>query len=111
VPKVCLAAPPGAGGSLATRMFIPHRVHTSIGVLAAVTVATAAVIEGSAAAQVHRPIRDVVRLEHPTGWFDAMVDVTSSPSGFHIGRSAIVSTARLLLDGTVHPRPTEGEPA
>ena len=51
VPKVCLVAPPGAGGSLATRMFIPHRVHTSIGVLAAVTVATAAVIEGSAAAQ------------------------------------------------------------
>jgi 4-oxalomesaconate tautomerase len=105
VPKVCLVAPPGAGGSLATRMFIPHRVHTSIGVLAAVTVATAAVIEGSAAAQVYRPIRDVVRLEHPTGWFDAMVDVTTSPSGLQIGRSAIVSTARLLLDGTVHPRP------
>ncbi len=105
VPKVCLVAPPGAGGSLATRMFIPHRVHTSIGVLAAVTVATAAVIEGSAAAELYRPIRDVVRLEHPTGWFDAMVDVATSPSGIHIGRSAIVSTARLLLDGTVHPRP------
>ena len=56
VPKICLVAPPSANGSLATRMFIPHRVHTSIGVLAAVTVATAAVIEGSAAAPAYRPI-------------------------------------------------------
>jgi 4-oxalomesaconate tautomerase len=85
-------------------MFIPHRVHTSIGVLAAITVATAAVIEGSVAAAVYRSVGDVVRLEHPTGWFDAVVDVTTGPDGIHIGRSAIVSTARLLLDGTVYPR-------
>jgi len=111
VPKVCLVAAPSTGGSLATRMFIPHRVHTSIGVLAAVTVATAAVIEGSAAAWVYRPIGDVVRLEHPTGWFDAVVDVATDRGGIHIGRSAIVSTARLLLDGTVYPRPRTGEPA
>jgi len=110
VPKVCLVAPPSAGGSLATRTFIPHRVHTSIGVLGAVSVATAAVIEGSAAARVYRPIKDVVRLEHPTGWFDAVVDVTADSTGVRVGRSAIVSTARLLLDGTVYPRPTEGQP-
>ena len=111
VPKICIVAAPAAGGSLATRMFIPHRVHPSIGVLAAVTVATAAVIEGSTAAPLYRPIGDVVRLEHPTGWFDAVVDVAAGPDGIHIGRSAIVSTARLLLDGTVHPRSTKGEPA
>jgi 4-oxalomesaconate tautomerase len=111
VPKICLVAPPAATGSLATRMFIPYRVHTSIGVLAAVTVATAAVIEGSAAAPAYRPIGDVVRLEHPTGWFDAVVDVTTGADDIHIGRSAIVSTARLLLDGTVYPRPTKGEAA
>jgi 4-oxalomesaconate tautomerase len=86
-------------------MFIPHRVHTSIGVLAAVTVATAAVIEGSVAASAYRPTGDVVRLEHPTGWFDTVVEVQTGPDGVHIGRSAIVSTARLLLDGTVFPRP------
>jgi 4-oxalomesaconate tautomerase len=111
VPKICLVAPPAENGSLATRMFIPHRVHASIGILAAVTVATAAMIEGSAAALAYRPIGDVVRLEHPTGWFDAVVDVTTDPEGIHIGRSAIVSTARLLLDGTVYPRPTKGAPA
>jgi 4-oxalomesaconate tautomerase len=111
VPKVCLVAPPAGDGSLATRMFIPHRVHTSIGVLAAITVATAAEIEGSIAAAVYRPVEDVVRLEHPTGWFDTVVEVTTGPTGVQIGRSAIVSTARLLLDGTVYPRPTKGEPS
>jgi 4-oxalomesaconate tautomerase len=111
VPKICLVAPPLANGSLATRMFIPHRVHTSIGVLAAVTVATAAVIEGSAAAPAYRRIGEVVRLEHPTGWFDAVIDVAAGPDGIHIGRSAIVSTARLLLDGTVYPRSAKGTPA
>ena len=111
VPKICIVAPPAAGGSLSTRMFIPHRVHTPIGVPAAVTVATAAVIEGSAAAPAYQKIGDVVRLEHPTGWFDAVVDVTAGPDGIHIGRSAIVSTARLLLDGIVYPRPTKGQPA
>jgi 4-oxalomesaconate tautomerase len=111
VPKMCLVAPPTGGGSLATRMFIPHRVHTSIGVLAAVTVATAAAIEGSPAAALCRPVadvevpRDVVRLEHPTGWFDAVVDVEAGPAGIRVGRSAIVSTARLLLDGAVFPGP------
>jgi 4-oxalomesaconate tautomerase len=111
VPKICVVAPPTAGGSLATRMFIPHRVHTSIGVLAAVTVATAAMIEGSVAARAYRPVGDLVRLEHPTGWFDAVVEVAAGPHGVHVGRSAIVRTARLLLDGTVFPRPAKGEPA
>jgi len=110
VPKVCLVAPPAAGGSLATRMFIPHRVHAAIGVLAAITVGTAAAIPGSvAAARLHKVAdptvpADVVRLEHPSGWFDAVVDVAATPDGISVGRSAIVSTARLLLAGTVYPR-------
>jgi 4-oxalomesaconate tautomerase len=111
VPKIGIVAPPAAGGSIATRMFIPHRVHTSIGVLAAVTIATAAVIEGSVAASAYRTGGDVVRLEHPTGWFDAMVEVTTGRNGVQVGRSAIVSTARLLMDGTVYPRPSKGDQA
>jgi 4-oxalomesaconate tautomerase len=90
-------------------MFIPHRVHASIGVLAAVTVGTAAAIPASVAARVARPVAGgagpagLVRLEHPTGWFDAVIDVDVTGDTIRVGRSAIVSTARLLLDGTVHP--------
>lgn len=99
VPKMCLIAPPSQGGTLCTRMFIPHRVHSSIGVLAAVTVGTAAAMPGSVA---HTSVEGTIRLEHPTGFSDVVVDLGT-------GRSAIVSTARLLLEGRAHPRlTTEG---
>ena len=49
VPKLVLVSPPRAGGAISTRSFIPHRCHATIGVFAAITVATAGAIEGSAA--------------------------------------------------------------
>jgi len=52
VPKMMLVAPPKEGGAIAVRSLIPHRVHASIGVLGAVSVATACLIEGSPAASV-----------------------------------------------------------
>ena len=41
IPKMCLVAAPVAGGAIMTRTFIPHVCHKSIGVLGAVSVATA----------------------------------------------------------------------
>ncbi|MGA7438645.1 MAG: PrpF domain-containing protein, partial [Luteibacter sp.] len=52
VPKITLVSKPSHGGALGTRTFIPHDCHTSIGVLGAVTVATAAVMLGTVAAAV-----------------------------------------------------------
>ncbi len=49
VPKMCLVARPAAGGQIWTRTFIPHDCHAAVGVLGAVTVATAAVLPGSVA--------------------------------------------------------------
>jgi 4-oxalomesaconate tautomerase len=102
VPKMCLIAPPAHGGTLSTRMFIPHRVHASIGVLAAVSVGTAAAVPGSIAFLPDLP--GTIRLEHPTGFYDVVIDVDAAGDEITVGRSAIVSTARLLLDGQVHPR-------
>ena len=50
VPKMFLVAPPRDGGAICTRSFIPHRAHATIGVLGAVSVATACLIPGSPAA-------------------------------------------------------------
>ncbi|HEY7644747.1 MAG TPA: 4-oxalomesaconate tautomerase, partial [Hyphomicrobiales bacterium] len=36
VPKMTMVSPPRAGGTISTRTFIPHRCHSSIGVLGAV---------------------------------------------------------------------------
>ncbi|HKZ74636.1 MAG TPA: 4-oxalomesaconate tautomerase [Steroidobacteraceae bacterium] len=105
VPKMCLVSRPRAGGVIDTRTFIPHRVHEAIGVLGAVSVATACVVPGSVAAQVarlettSRPQR--LDIEHPTGFFTVEMDVEPSGTGIRVKRSALLRTARKLMQGTV----------
>ena len=106
IPKVTLVSPPVDGGTLCTRTFIPHRCHDAIGVLGAVSVATAALIAGTpaAAVSVSSGSPDRVTVEHPTGTLDATV-VVEFESGVAVARrSGILRTARKLLDGTVFPR-------
>jgi 4-oxalomesaconate tautomerase len=108
VPKLTLVSPPRSGGHLTTRTFIPHRCHDAIGVLGAVSVATAALLPGSPAASVARLREDrtTVVCEHPTGSFAASVDAEVGDDGVVVVRRAgIVRTARKLMDGTVFPRP------
>jgi 4-oxalomesaconate tautomerase len=104
VPKVTLVSEATAGGAVSTRTFIPVRCHTSIGVLGAVTVATAAKIPGTVAHEVSSPDGDTVRIEHPTGFFDCEI-VTASDEAVSVARSAVIRTARKLFDGTVFPGP------
>ena len=101
VPKLTLVAPPRDGGSISTRTFIPHRVHDAIGVLGAVSVATAALLPDSPAHGVLEGGRDgLVVVEHPTGTFDASIDVTFAADGTpEVGRAGIIRTARKLMDG------------
>lgn len=105
VPKMSLISPARRGGALDTRTFIPHRVHEAIGVLGAVSVATACVTPGSVAAEVAAltPRSGLQRLdiEHPTGFFTVEIDAELSPEGVHIRRSALLRTARKLMSGEV----------
>ena len=100
-PKMCLIAPPRDGGSVATRCFIPHVCHDAIGVLAAVTVGTACVLEGSVTAGIARlPAgnRKAVSVEHPTGEFTVELEVDpANPQ--NVTRAALLRTARLLMRG------------
>ena len=99
VPKMTLVSPPRAGGAISTRTFIPHRCHASIGVLGAVSVASACMIEGSPAAAIaHIPAGDpkVLDIEHPSG--ATTIRVTGSGPK---ATAAIVLTARKLFDGVV----------
>ena len=105
VPKLTMVAPPQSTGHLCTRTFIPHRCHDAIGVLGAVSVATAALLPGSPANEVlaGQP-DDRVVLEHPTGDFEAAVTMTLDGGQPSVGRAGIVRTARKLMEGTVYPR-------
>ena len=76
------------GGDLNTRNFIPHRVHEAIGVLGAVSVATACMVPGTVAARViDRGASSGLRrleIEHPTGFFTVEMDVTGSGSDLQV---------------------------
>lgn len=114
IPKMTLVAAPRNGGSIDTRTFIPVRCHTAIGVLGALTVGTAAKLSNSVAARV-AVVRSpgVVRIEHPSGYFDVDIELGQDPDqssrNVEIERAAVLRTARKLFEGTVFPRHTASE--
>ncbi len=104
VPKMSLISPARHGGHLNTRTFIPHRVHEAIGVLGAVSVATACMVPGTVAARIAGRAsagRQRLEIEHPTGFFTIEMDVTGSGPELRVNRSALLRTARKLMRGEV----------
>lgn len=102
VPKMSLVCKPKDGGCIATRTFIPHRCHASIGVLGAVSVATAAITPGTVAyplAQIPDGDQKTLPVEHPTG----EMTVVAYMEGDELGSAALLRTARKLFEGTVYP--------
>jgi 4-oxalomesaconate tautomerase len=103
VPKMTLVARPRAGGSLCTRTFIPHDCHAAVGVLGAVTVATAAVLDGSVAHGVsvvpEGPVK-LISVEHPTGEFSVELEMDAADPRI-VKRAALLRTARLIMRGEV----------
>jgi 4-oxalomesaconate tautomerase len=99
VPKMMLVAPPRNGGALTVRSFIPHRAHATIGVLGAVSVATACLIPGSPAADV-ADIPDgrhkLLSVEHPTGEVSCVLELDEDRA---VKSAALLRTARKLMDG------------
>lgn len=100
VPKMCLLSPPRQGGVIATRTFIPHRCHKTIGVLGAVTVATACLTPGAVGhdlAQVPGGAVKSLSIEHPTG----EMTVVAHLDGQTVTRTEVLRTARKLMDGVI----------
>lgn len=106
IPKMILVSPPRAGGSISTRAFIPSRVHPSIGVLMAASVAAGIKIPAAIGSELATVAEGgVVHIEHPGGTFAAVVGVERDADGSWRGSSVSIRTARKLFDGTVYPRP------
>jgi len=106
VPKISLVAAPAHGGTISTRTFIPVRVHESIGVLGAVSVATAVVLPGAIGSDlaVVTPGSPRLSIEHPSGALQVEVELDTATTPPKVTRSGVVRTARKLFDGTVFPR-------
>ncbi|NKB63238.1 MAG: 4-oxalomesaconate tautomerase [Gammaproteobacteria bacterium] len=111
IPKLSLVAPPRSGGTICTRTFIPHRCHASIGVLGAVSVATACMIPGTVAASHARlsaGTTQLVSVEHPIGETSVMMDITLGQSTVKVHQAGILRTARKLFEGLAfYPNPVE----
>jgi 4-oxalomesaconate tautomerase len=82
-------------------------VHTSIGVLGALTVGAGVLAEGTVGHDlaVLPPPGAPIRIEHPEGHFDVDVGVEATAEGLTVTRSAALRTARKIFDGRVFPRP------
>ncbi|OGA87234.1 MAG: PrpF protein [Betaproteobacteria bacterium RIFCSPLOWO2_12_FULL_66_14] len=103
VPKMCLIAAPKDGGTVCTRTFIPHDCHSAVGVLGAVTVASACVLKGSVAAGVCRLPEGrtkLISVEHPTGEFSVELELDANDPQT-VQRSALLRTARPIMCGEV----------
>lgn len=99
VPKMSIISPPRSGGHVCTRTFIPHACHAAIGVLGAVSVATACILPGSVAegiAVVPEGQNKNLSVEHPSGEFS--VELTLDKQG-NVTSAGLLRTARLLSRG------------
>lgn len=101
VPKMTLVSPARNGGCISTRTFIPHRAHKAIGVLGAVSVGTACLLDDGPAARiatVPEGREKALSIEHPTGEFTV---IATLDDGGQVQSAGVLRTARKLMDGTV----------
>ena len=126
IPKMCLVSPPENGGVINTRMFIPHVVHEAIGVLAAVSVATAYILPNAITQEfTNNDLRftnddsritnntliknghpseirnSKLSIEHPSGEFTVSLDYELIDNQIVIHKSGVIRTARILSKGEV----------
>jgi 4-oxalomesaconate tautomerase len=104
IPKTTLVSAPRDGGTICTRTFIPLAPHTSIGVLGAVSVGTAVLMDGAVGHDLAEISGNRLDIEHPTGHLEGEVEL----DGPHVRRSGVVRTARKLFDGMVFPNLNKG---
>jgi 4-oxalomesaconate tautomerase len=101
IPKMTLVSPPKAGGCISTRTFIPHQCHEAIGVLGAVSVASACLMSDGPAAR-HAQVPDgadkALSVEHPTGEFTVIAKLDEQQN---LASAGVLRTARKLMDGMV----------
>jgi 4-oxalomesaconate tautomerase len=100
IPKMTMVSKAMAGGAISTRTFIPHKCHDAIGVLGAVSVATACLLASGPAAEIAViPYGDekLISVEHPTGEMSVIATVRDG----QVTNAAVLRTARKLFDGRV----------
>lgn len=101
VPKICIVSAPIYGGIIHTRCFIPHSCHRTIGVLCAVSVATACLLDHGPAtevAEVSVAPKLSLDIEQPSGSLPVLLRLDANGQVVEAGN---IRTTRKLFDGLV----------
>ena len=103
-PKFGLVAESRFGGHLTARYFMPWATHPTLAVIGSQCIAACALLPGSVANDVTKPIDSapvVVRIEHPVGEMEVTVDYRLDGAELDFISAGVVRTARLIARGEV----------
>jgi hypothetical protein len=103
-PKIGLIARPHAGGHFSARYFMPWACHPTLAVTGSQCMATCALLPGTVAEGLFRPIGDspaLVRIEHPVGEAEVVVAYAREGAGVEFRSAGVVRTARLIARGEI----------
>ncbi|MGI9418854.1 MAG: 4-oxalomesaconate tautomerase [Geminicoccaceae bacterium] len=104
VPKIGLVAAPRQGGHLAARYFMPWTTHPTLAVTGSQCLAACALLPGSVADGLARPVETspaAMSIEHPVGAMDVTVNFERGDDGLRFTSAGVVRTARLIARGDV----------
>lgn len=104
-PKIGLIAPARAEGAhFATRYFMPWETHPSLAVTGSQCLAACAIAPGTVAQGIAVPVERspaMIRIEHPTGVMDVVVNFSRLGDDFEFHSAGVVRTARMIARGEV----------
>lgn len=104
IPKPVLVAPARAGGTIASRDFVPFNCHATYSVTGSMALSTACVLPGTVANGLATPGaggRQRVTIEHPGGILEVEVVTRHAGGGFELLEANLLRTCRKLFEGTI----------
>jgi 4-oxalomesaconate tautomerase len=104
IPKPVLVAPPRAGGTIASRDFVPFNCHATYSVTGSMALATACILSGTVAhrlAKLQPGARQVIGIEHPGGALEVEVLARQPGGQFELVEANLLRTCRKLFEGQI----------
>ena len=110
IPKMCLVSKPRHGGTINTHTFIPKQCHKAIGVLGAVSVGTAALLQDSVInslasfssnQKTNKSLKQMI-IEHPSGSFTVELEISQKGTRPMVKQAGLLRTTRMLCRGEVY---------
>ncbi|MDB5808231.1 MAG: 4-oxalomesaconate tautomerase [Betaproteobacteria bacterium] len=104
IPKPVLVAPPRAGGSIASRDFVPFNCHATYSVTGSMALSTACIFPGTVAhrlAKLSGTGRQVIAIEHPGGAIEVESYGRQIGATFSLEEATLLRTCRKLFEGRI----------